>query len=179
MPREVDEKKTRKALRKLRKARQRAEAEGVELTDWEKDFVEGIDERLTKFGSAFHDPNLGRRDEALSNAQTEILRQLDKKSRGKPYGGFKTRKPLKAKSKFSDRRPSSRQIDDDIADEPEDDADQKMEQNVSFTGDSPRLRLVSGHSETPHDDSSPSSKPVAKKPFLRLVRDEIGSDSDS
>ena len=97
MPRDTDEKKTRKALRKLRKAAERAEAEGIELSEWEQEFVEGIDERLNKYGSAFNDPNLGASDEALSRAQTEILRQLDKKSRGKGGSSFKQRKPLKAK----------------------------------------------------------------------------------
>ena len=58
MPRDVDEKKTRKALRKLRKAKERAEADGIELTEWEQEFVEGVDERLTKYGSAFADPSL-------------------------------------------------------------------------------------------------------------------------
>ena len=50
MPRDTDEKKTRKALRKLRKAAERAEAEGIELSEWEQEFVEGIDERLNKYG---------------------------------------------------------------------------------------------------------------------------------
>ena len=79
MPRDIDQKKTRKALRKLRKAVERAEAEGVELTDWEKEFAEGVDERLNKYGSAFADLTKGEADEALSMAQSEILRQLDKK----------------------------------------------------------------------------------------------------
>ena len=91
MPRDVDKRKTQKALRKLRKAAERAELEGIELTDWEKEFVEGVDERLTEYGSAFHDLSKGNADEALSMAQSEILKQLDKKSRGKGSPGFKTR----------------------------------------------------------------------------------------
>ena len=117
MPRDVDQKKTRKALRKLRKAAERAEAEGIELTDWEQEFVDGVDERLTKYGSAFNDLSKGGSEEALSNAQTEILRQLDKKSRGKSNGGFKTRKPLKAKKGMSYRPPAGRNIADEIEEE--------------------------------------------------------------
>lgn len=104
MPRDVDDKKTRKALRKLRKAAERAELEGIELTDWEQEFIEGVDERLTKYGSAFADLSKGGSEEALSNAQSEILRQLDKKSRGKSTGGFKQRKPLKPKKGMTPRK---------------------------------------------------------------------------
>ncbi len=118
MPRETDEKKTRKALRKLRKAAERAEAEGIELTDWEQEFVEGIDERLNKYGSAFNDPNLGASDEALSRAQTEILRQLDKKSRGKGGSSFKQRKPLKAKKSAKTFSPNIRDLNEDVEPSP-------------------------------------------------------------
>ena len=114
MPRDTDEKKTRKALRKLRKAAERAEAEGIELSEWEQEFVEGIDERLNKYGSAFNDPNLGASDEALSRAQTEILRQLDKKSRGKGGSSFKQRKPLKAKKSGKAVTPNVRDLNDDV-----------------------------------------------------------------
>ena len=114
MPRDTDDKKTRKALRKLRKAADRAKTEGIELTDWEQEFVEGVDDRLTKYGSAFNDPNLGGSDEALSRAQSEILRQLDKKSRGKASGGFKTRKPLKSKKSGKTFTPNVRDLNEDL-----------------------------------------------------------------
>lgn len=117
MPREVDQKKTRKALRKLRKAKVRAEAEGIDLSDWEKEFVEGVDERLNKYGSAFSDYSLGAPGEPLSAAQAEILRQLDRKSRGKTSGGFKTRKPLTAKKSFG--RTPMVETDTPEMDEPE------------------------------------------------------------
>jgi len=45
--REVDKRKTTKALRKLRRVAERASEEGGPgLTTWEKDFVEGVTERL-------------------------------------------------------------------------------------------------------------------------------------
>ena len=54
MPRDIDDKKKRKALRKLRKAAERAEAEGGPgLSDWEKEFVDEVETRVEKFGSAF------------------------------------------------------------------------------------------------------------------------------
>lgn len=118
MPRDTDDKKTRKALRKLRKAADRAKTEGIELTDWEQEFVEGVDERLTKYGSAFNDPNLGGTDDALSRAQSEILRQLDKKSRGKGGSSFKQRKPLKSKKGAKGFTPNIRDLNEDVEQEP-------------------------------------------------------------
>jgi hypothetical protein len=82
MKREVDQRKTRKALRKLRRAADRAtEAGGPGLTDWEQEFVEGVTTRLEKYGSAFRDPGKGRLEEALSARQAHITRVIDKKSR--------------------------------------------------------------------------------------------------
>ncbi len=162
MPRDVDQKKTRKALRKLRKAKERAEADGIELTDWEQDFVDGVDERLTKYGSAFVDPNLGASDEALSNAQTEILRQLDKKSRGKTAGGFKTRKPLRAKKGKFDTSPRSRQLNDDLEETPKDSGESDFERSVPYTENLPRLRVVT-------DDDAKADTAPAPKPNPRTV----------
>ncbi|MAI89811.1 hypothetical protein [Ponticaulis sp.] len=136
MPRDVDEKKTRKALRKLRKAAERAKAEGIELSDWEQEFVEGVDERLTKYGSAFADPSLGNTEDALSNAQSEILRQLDKKSRGKSTGGFKTRKPLGWKKKAEQKSHTGRDIHDDL-----DEAEDETLPSPPFSGP-PKLSVV-------------------------------------
>jgi hypothetical protein len=134
MKREVDQRKTRKALRKLRGAATRAEGEGGPgLTEWEKEFVDGVTERLEKYGSAFRDPGKGRLDEALSARQTHITRAIDKKSRkgakagvsadGKAEAGAKVReaKPavqkrssFKAKPK-ADWKPRGRDINDDPA----------------------------------------------------------------
>lgn len=86
--REVDKRKTAKALRKLRKAAERAGEEGAPgLTTWEKEFVEGVSGRLEKYGSAFRDPGKGRLEDALSQRQTHIVRVIDKKSR-KPKPGM-------------------------------------------------------------------------------------------
>ncbi len=82
MKREVDKRKTQKALRKLRRAAEAASAEdGPGLTTWEKDFVEGVTERLEAYGSAFRDPGKGRLEEALSARQAQVTRVIEKKSR--------------------------------------------------------------------------------------------------
>jgi hypothetical protein len=82
MKREVDKRKTQKALRKLRRVAERATEEGGPgLTTWEKDFVEGVTERLETYGSAFRDPGKGRLEEALSARQAQVTRVIDKQSR--------------------------------------------------------------------------------------------------
>lgn len=82
MKREVDKRKTAKALRKLRRVAERANEEGGPgLTTWEKDFVEGVTTRLETYGSAFRDPGKGRLEEALSARQQQVTRVIDKKSR--------------------------------------------------------------------------------------------------
>ena len=82
MKREVDKRKTQKALRKLRRAAETATAEGGPgLTIWEKDFVAGVTERLETYGSAFRDPAKGRLEEALSARQAQVTRVIEKKSR--------------------------------------------------------------------------------------------------
>jgi len=114
MAREVDEKKKRKAQRILRRVSERAKDSPKPLTDWEKEFVQGVGERLETYGSAFRDPGKGRLEEALSVRQTHIMRQLDKKTRkpaedpekpdpgkpdhGKPRGEQKPRSGLRRKS---------------------------------------------------------------------------------
>lgn len=116
--REVDKRKTSKALRKLRRVAERANEEGGPgLTTWEKEFVEGVSTRLEKYGSAFRDPSKGRLEEALSSRQTHIVRVIDKKARKpakkaaagadtdkdrQPNSTFR-RKPLKASGKASSK----------------------------------------------------------------------------
>jgi len=112
MAREIDDKKKRKALRKLRKAAKRAEAEGGPgLSDWEKEFVDEVEERVEKYGSAFADPEKGRLDEPLSARQLQKLREIDKKSRGK---GELKRSSFRNKAKTDGFKPRSRDINDDV-----------------------------------------------------------------
>jgi hypothetical protein len=111
--REVDKRKTTKALRKLRRVAERATEEGGPgLTTWEKDFVDGVTTRLEKYGSAFRDPGKGRLEEALSARQAQITRVIDKKSRktkagsapaddkkdARPNSTFQQRQPMRAQS---------------------------------------------------------------------------------
>lgn len=176
MPRDVDEKKTRKALRKLRKAKERAEADGIELTDWEKDFVDGVDERLTKYGSAFADPHLGAPDEALSNAQSEILRQLDKKSRGKTSNGLTARKPLKARKGMGRPAPNVRRIDDDIDTAPEGNPLAETERKVPSPSAVPDLKVIKPDAGGSGPVSVNAGRSTRQKPVFQIIE---GGKSDS
>jgi hypothetical protein len=124
--REVDKRKTRKALRKLRQAAERAGGEGGPgLTSWEKDFVEGVSKRLETYGSAFRDPGKGKLEEALSQRQAHVARVLDKKSRktnADASGGAAKlglqRSALKRKTALGPRsKPRVRDVNDDMTPE--------------------------------------------------------------
>jgi hypothetical protein len=110
MPRDIDERKKRKALRKIRKAAMLAEQGlGPPLSDWEKQFLEEVEARIETYGSAFHDSEKGAPDEALSALQHVKLREIDKKARGKAKSGFGSKGGFKRKS-----APRVRQLNEDL-----------------------------------------------------------------
>jgi len=110
MAREVDERRKRAALRKLRRAADlAAQGLGPPLTDWEVAFLEEVEGRIEKYGSAFSDPMKGADGEALSGLQQLKLKQIDKKARGKEAGGFGARKPMGQKRRMP--APPERQPD--------------------------------------------------------------------
>ncbi len=114
MPRDIDERKKRKALRKIRKAAMLAEQGlGPPLSDWEKQFLEEVEERIETYGSAFHDSEKGAPDEALSALQHVKLREIDKKARGKAKSGFGSKGGFKRKS-----APRIRQLNEDLEEAP-------------------------------------------------------------
>jgi hypothetical protein len=139
MSREIDERKKKKALRRLdrvRRALAEAEADGdaeaarearALLTEWEDEFLGSVEERLNTFGSAFTDPDKGSLDEPLSQLQAAKLKELEAKAKGKETRPWK-RSSFKPKDKarrsgFSSKRPERqaniRDINDDVSDVPE------------------------------------------------------------
>jgi len=123
MPREIDPKQTRKALRIVRKLAAKSAApetidpetgevrpgEGtVDYSQWENEFLTEVDKRLEKYGSAFNDLGKGRKEDALSSLQTVKLKEIAAKARGKKRKGFTTKKPLGWKN-----RPAPRNRDED------------------------------------------------------------------
>lgn len=118
MVRKIDEKKTRRALRRLERARKAAadsDTTKVDLSEWEGEFLGSLEERLEKFGSAFNDPEKGNTEEALSARQALKLREIEKKAKGK------ARKPMSRGNGFKRKTgatpPRGRDIYDDIVDE--------------------------------------------------------------
>ena len=84
----------RAALRALRRARLVAAKAGVELSDWEGEFLGSVEERVKTYGRAFGDPEKGAAGAALSALQTVKLKEIAGKASGdkpKPRFGRKPR----------------------------------------------------------------------------------------
>lgn len=112
MPRDTDPKRTRKALRQVRKLAALQDAEGdappPDYSGWEKEFLSEVEARLDKYGSAFADLGKGAPDEALSRLQAQKLKEIEKKAKDQASGkeprrsGFKRKPPPWAKSAPAD-----------------------------------------------------------------------------
>ena len=165
MSREIDERKKRKALRKLRKAAMLAEQGlGPELSDWEKQFLEEVEARIETYGSAFHDLEKGGKDEPLSALQNLKLREIDKKARGKGKSSFKSKK----KPAFT---PRVRQLDDDIETPPEKPQRLKMAKpKLVKASDMP-----SPEAPAPEPDK-PSPKRPEGRPVFRVIEGGAAKD---
>ncbi len=70
-------------LRALEKARQEAAEQGVDLSEWENEFIEGVSERVKTYGRAFADPDKGAMNGTLSLRQGVKLREIRKKTQAK------------------------------------------------------------------------------------------------
>ncbi len=163
MAREIDDKKTRKVLRKLRSAAKRAEAEGGPgLSDWEKEFVEEVETRLEKYGSAFADPDKGVLSDPLSILQSRKLKEIDKKSRGKDTSpkkrsGFKSSFKAKPKTTY---RPRARDIHEDLTET------ETPPEVITPPPDRPkRVDASASQPEQTNDETSPPTRP-----HLRLIK---------
>jgi hypothetical protein len=165
MGREVDERKKRAALRKLRKAAALAEQGlGPPLSDWEKQFLEEVEERIETYGSAFADPLKGSDGEALSSLQQMKLKEIDKKARGKARTGFGGKKKT---SSFNNRpTPRVRQLDDDLVEESPPPPPEPPVRSVP--------KLVRASDLIPDEPKSPApaapvSEPTKKRAAFRVI----------
>ncbi len=70
------------ALKALERARRAADKAGVELSDWEGEFLGSVAQRIQTYGRAFGDPEKGGRDQALSANQTIKLKEIVAKAKG-------------------------------------------------------------------------------------------------
>jgi hypothetical protein len=99
----------RAALNALKRARRTADKAGVELSDWEGEFLGSVEDRLKTYGRAFGDPEKGGAGQALSVLQTVKLKEITAKAQNKGKGGEK--KPMKRKA-FG-RRPAPAEVEED------------------------------------------------------------------
>jgi len=85
----------RAALNALKRARRLAQRTGVQLSDWEGEFLGSVEERVKTFGRAFGDPEKGGPGEALSVLQSVKLKEIAGKAKGEKKGlkrgGFRRR----------------------------------------------------------------------------------------
>ena len=86
----------RAALNALKRARRSADKLGVELSEWEGEFLGSVEDRLKTYGRAFGDPEKGAAGQALSMLQAVKLKEITAKAKGEK----KTlqRKPFKRRS---------------------------------------------------------------------------------
>lgn len=84
----------RAALNALRRARRAADRAGVDLTDWEGEFLGSVAQRVTTYGRAFADPEKGAPGAALSARQGVKLKEIAAKAAGKPRSPLRRRRPL-------------------------------------------------------------------------------------
>ena len=87
----------RQAIRQLRRTKLIADKAGVDLSEWEGEFLGSIEERVRTYGRAFADPEKGGRGAAFSALQTVKLKEIAAKAKGETRGGFKPRKGFKQK----------------------------------------------------------------------------------
>jgi len=72
----------RAALNALRRARRAADRAGVDLSDWEGEFLGSVAARVETYGRAFGDPEKGQGGAALSMLQTVKLKEITAKAKG-------------------------------------------------------------------------------------------------
>jgi hypothetical protein len=72
----------RQALNALRKARRIADRAGVELSEWEGEFLGSVEARVKTYGRAFGDPEKGSPGMALSMLQSVKLKEITGKAKG-------------------------------------------------------------------------------------------------
>ena len=192
MAREVEDKSTRKALARIRRAKaaveraiakaqsddpDAAEAARIELTDWEDEFMASVEERLNTFGSAYADPALGSEGEALSRLQLAKLKEIEKKAQGKAPKGFARGGGSSFKNKGSgfkrkgpERRSRDRDIHEDVIAPVEHTAPDPVAElrksglvRKGFTPEVVETPPTPEETE-PHDSDAPETPETDKKP---------------
>jgi hypothetical protein len=100
-PPDPKEQAKKAALNALKRAKRAAEKSGVELSEWEGEFLTSVAQRVETYGRAFADPEKGGRGQALSGNQTIKLKEIVRKAQGAKNGGEK--KPMNRGKGFQRR----------------------------------------------------------------------------
>jgi hypothetical protein len=87
------------ALNALKRARRTADKAGIELSDWEGEFLGSVAQRIETYGRAFGDPEKGGAGQAMSVNQTIKLKEIAAKAKGE-------RKPMNRGKGFGRRGPA-------------------------------------------------------------------------
>lgn len=74
------------ALNALKRARRAADKAGVQLSEWEGEFLGSVEERVKTYGRAFGDPEKGAAGQALSMLQAVKLKEIVAKAKAKSDG---------------------------------------------------------------------------------------------
>jgi hypothetical protein len=72
----------RAALNALKRARRQADKAGIELSEWEGEFLGSVAERVKTYGRAFGDPEKGAPGQPLSLMQHVKLKEITAKAKG-------------------------------------------------------------------------------------------------
>jgi hypothetical protein len=78
------EQSRRAALNALRRAKRAALRTGVDLSEWEGEFLGSIETRIQTYGRAFGDPEKGAAGQVLSVLQGRKLKEIKAKAEGRP-----------------------------------------------------------------------------------------------
>ncbi len=76
----------RRGLRQLRKTQAIAAQTGIDLSDWEGEFLTSVADRVKSYGRAFADPTKGPPSSAFSVLQTVKLKEIAAKAKGDKGG---------------------------------------------------------------------------------------------
>jgi hypothetical protein len=84
-PSPADQKKAlqKATVRLLEKAKREAAEQGVDLSEWEAEFIDSVKGRVQTYGRAFADPDKGAMEGILSLMQGLKLREIRKKVKTK------------------------------------------------------------------------------------------------
>ncbi|MET0338236.1 MAG: hypothetical protein ABW063_10825 [Caulobacter sp.] len=92
----------RAALNALKRARRTADKAGVELSEWEGEFLGSVTDRVKTYGRAFGDPEKGAPGQALSAMQAIKLKEIAAKAKGEKPRAEKASRTFRRKKPSDD-----------------------------------------------------------------------------